>query len=57
MVLCGMRMRLLVSFLHSPSADVGVDLRRRQTLVAEQFLNAAQVGAAIEQVRCEAVPQ
>ena len=34
-----------------------VDLRRDQALVAEQFLHAADVGAAVEQVRGETVSQ
>ena len=38
-------------------ADVRVDLRGHQALVAQQFLHAADVGAAVEQVRGEAVPQ
>ena len=52
-----MRMCLLVGFLHATGADVGVDLRRGETLVAEQFLDTAQVGAAVEQVRGETMPQ
>ena len=50
-------MCLLVGFLHAAGADVGVDLGRRQTFVAEQFLDAAKVRATVEQVRGEAVPQ
>ena len=34
-----------------------VNLRRGQALVAEQFLHAADVGAGIEHVRRETVPQ
>ena len=34
-----------------------IDLGRRQARVTEQRLNTAQVGAAIEHVRGEAVPQ
>ncbi len=37
--------------------DVCVDLRRRKTCMAQQFLDVAQVGAAVEQVRGKAVPQ
>ena len=33
--------------------NVRVDLRRRQSRVPQQFLDVAQVGAAIEQVRRE----
>ena len=36
---------------------VRVDLRRRQVGVAEHHLNGAQVGAALEQVRRERMPQ
>ena len=50
-------MSLLVRFLHAASADVRVDLRRCQTLVAEQLLNAAQVRTSIEQVCRKTVPQ
>ena len=55
MVLPGMRL-----FIGSPQigrADVRVDLRGDQALVAQQFLHAANVGAAIQQVRGKAVPQ
>ena len=37
--------------------DVGVDLRRGQIAMAEQFLHAAEVGPAIQQMGGEAVPQ
>ena len=37
--------------------DVAVDLRRREGRVAEQLLDHAQVGAALEQVRRERVAQ
>ena len=50
-------MCLLVGFLHAACADVRIDLRRRQALVAQKFLDASQIRAPIEQVRCEAVPQ
>ena len=36
---------------------MSVDLRRRQALVAEQFLNAAEVRSTVEQMRGEAVPE
>ena len=36
---------------------VAVDLRRRERAVAEQLLDHAQVGAALEQVRGEGVPE
>ena len=37
--------------------DMAVDLRGRERRVAEQLLDRAQVGAALEQVRRERVPQ
>ena len=40
----------LDQFFHG---DVSVDLRRRETCVAQELLYVAQVGAAIEQVRRE----
>ncbi len=46
-----------VSLLQSLDGDVRVNLRGRKTRVAEQRLHAAQVGAAIEHVRCKAVPK
>ena len=46
-----------VDLAEAGGADVGVDLRRYQALVAEQFLDAADVGAAVEQVGGEAVAE
>ncbi len=37
--------------------QVGVDLSRGQAGVSKHFLDRAQIGAAAEQVRGEAVPQ
>ena len=37
--------------------DVGVDLGRGQAAVAEQLLDAPEVGAAVEEVGGEAVPE
>ena len=37
--------------------DVRVALRRAETRVAEQLLNRAEVGAALQQVRREGVAQ
>ena len=37
--------------------DRGVDLRRRQRGVAEQFLDRAQIAAAGEKMRGEGMPQ
>ena len=50
-------MGLLVDLSQSGGADVRIDLRRDQTLVAEQFLDAADLGAAVEQVGGKAVPE
>ena len=38
-------------------ADVRIDLRGHETFVAEQFLYAANIGTAIEQMRGKAMPQ
>ena len=37
--------------------DVRIALRRAQSRVPQQLLNGAQVGAALQQVRGERVPQ
>ena len=50
-------MRVSVGFLQSFHGDVRVNLRRRKTGVPEQRLHAAQIGAAIEHVGGETVPQ
>ena len=50
-------MRVRVGFLQPFNRYMRVDLSRRKTGVTEQRLNAAQVGAAIEQVCRETVPQ
>ncbi len=51
------RMRLVVDRHHLIDADLGVLLRGREGGVAEEFLDGAQVGAAIEQVGGEGVAQ
>src|SRR4026209_1840753 len=46
--------------VHAPQAagvDVAVGLRRRERRVAEELLDDAEVGAALEQGRRERVPQ
>ena len=53
----GPRMGLPIGGLEAAGRDVRVDLGRRQALVAEQLLDDAQVGAAVEQVRRERVPE
>jgi hypothetical protein len=50
-------MRLLVGRFQVRRAHVRVDLRRDQAFVAEEFLDAADVGAAVEEVRGEAVAE
>ena len=50
-------MRFLVRRLEIARADVRVDLRRDEAFVAEEFLHAADVGAAVEQMRGEAVAE
>jgi hypothetical protein len=47
----------IVGLPHVVLADVGVDLRGRDVGVAEQGLDGAQVGAALEQVGGEAVAE
>ncbi len=49
------RMRVRVGFLQTLDRHVGVDLRRREAGVTKQRLHAAQVRAAIEQVRGKTV--
>ena len=50
-------MSLVVHCPQPRDRHVGVQLRRGQRRVAEQFLDDAQVGAAFEQVGGRAVPQ
>ena len=47
----------VVDLFHAVGRQVRVDLGGAEALVAEQFLDAAQVGAVVEQVRREAVTQ
>ena len=48
-------MGLFVGLPQVAGADVGVDLRRDQALVAQQFLHAADIGTAIQQMGSKAV--
>ena len=48
-------MGLLVGRPQVRGADVGVDLGGDEAFVTEEFLHAADVGAAVQQVRSEAV--
>ena len=50
-------MRTVVDAPQPAAVDVAVDLRRRERAVAEQLLDHAQVGAALEQVGGEGVAQ
>lgn len=50
-------MRSGVYIYHLFHRNLRIDLRSRQTRVAEEFLNVAKVGARVEQMRREGVPQ
>ena len=50
-------MGLFVDLAQAGSTDVGINLLSHQTLVAQQFLYAANIGTGVQQVSCEAVPQ
>src|SRR5438874_2097951 len=52
----GPRVGLLIAVLQPGGGHVRVDLGRAQAAVAKQFLHAADIRAAVEQVRGEAVP-
>src|SRR5262245_21348722 len=47
----------LVGLAEAGGADVGVNLRGDEAFVAEQFLHAADVGPAIQEMGGKAVPQ
>src|SRR5439155_1407537 len=51
------RMRLVVAVAQPVGGHVRVNLRVGETAMAEQFLHAADVGAAIQQVSCKAVAE
>ena len=53
----GARVCLMINIEQPLLRDVGVDLGGRQITVAEKLLHTAKIGAAIEQVRGETVPQ
>ena len=46
-----------VQLLHALPRHMGVNLRRRNIRVPEQQLHHAQIGAVIEQMRCESMTQ
>src|SRR6185312_5541611 len=50
-------MRTVVDAAQMARVDVAVDLRRRERAVAEQFLDRAQVRAAVQEMRGESVPE
>jgi len=50
-------MRLVIRLLQPLRRHVRVNLRRRQVRVAEEFLDAAEIGAGVEQVRRITVTQ
>ncbi len=53
----GPRMSLLVDLSQVGGADVSIDLGCRKALVTKQFLNATDIGPAVEKVRREAMTQ
>jgi len=57
MLRLGARMRVGVVFLQTLDGHVRVNLRRGKTGVSEQSLDAAKIGAVIEKMRGETVPQ
>ena len=50
-------MRAVVDAAQPPSVDVRVDLCGRERAVAEELLDRAQIGAALEEMSRECVPQ
>ena len=50
-------MSLRVSLFQPLDSNVRVNLRGRKTRVTEQRLHTPQIRAAIEHVRCKAVPK
>src|SRR2546425_8859157 len=53
----GLRMGLVINLDQLFHRDVGVDLRRREASVAEQFLNITKIGAAVQQMRGKRMTQ
>src|SRR5439155_20212781 len=53
----GPRVRLVVDAAQAAAVYMAVQLRRRQRAVTQQVLDRAQVGAALQQVRRERMPQ
>jgi hypothetical protein len=50
-------MRRVVGGSNPPSVDMGIDLGRRDVLVAEKFLNRAQVRAMLKEMGGKGVPK
>src|SRR5579871_6380127 len=55
--LFGSRVSLVVVVLEAVGRHMGVNLCVRQAAMSQEFLDAADVGAAVEQMRGKAVPQ
>src|SRR3984893_4111399 len=53
----GTRVRAVVDLAEPPRVHVRVDLRCRERRMAQQLLDRPEVGAALEQVRCERVAE
>ena len=53
----GPRVGFIINLLQPFHRDVGVNLGRGKTGVAKQFLDTAQIGAGIQQVGSERMPQ
>lgn len=51
------RVSRVIGLFHLPRGQVGVNLRRRERLMAKQLLYAAKVRTVVEHVRGEAMPQ
>ena len=51
------RMGLIICLLQPLNRDMRINLRRRKALVAEQGLNAAKIGAVIQQMSGKAMPE
>jgi hypothetical protein len=47
------RVRLEVQLAAATIGYVGVELRSREIGMSEHFLNTSQIGAALEEMRCE----
>src|SRR5206468_2690410 len=53
----GPRVRAVIDLAEPARVDVAVHLRRRERGVTEQLLDRAEIGAALEQVGCERMPE